>query len=279
MTHAWLSSRWVAVAAAVGIGLLANACASTQPTPSASQLVGHYWKAVELGGTPVPESGLTREPHLRFDGDGRAAGSDSCNGVSGPYTVDGSALAFGQFVATMMACPDTQAVEQAFRDALTATARWQLSGDRLELLDAAGTVVARFAAVVDDPQASGNPPPEPTPGLAGTAWQLVRFEGGDDSVLTPDDSSRYTLQFDEDGSVSARLDCNRGRGTWKSDSPGHLEFGPLASTRAMCPPGSLHDHIVKQWPYIRSYVLKDGHLFLALMADGGIYEFEPAPDR
>ena len=40
-------------------------------------------------------------------------------------------------------------------------------------------------------------------------------------------------------------------------------------------PESLHDQIVKQWGYIRSYVIKDGHLFLSLMADGGIYEFEP----
>jgi para-nitrobenzyl esterase len=43
----------------------------------------------------------------------------------------------------------------------------------------------------------------------------------------------------------------------------------------MCPPGSLHDQIVREWGYIRSYVLEDGHLFLALMADGGIYELEP----
>ena len=50
---------------------------------------------------------------------------------------------------------------------------------------------------------------------------------------------------------------------------------PLALTRAMCPPGSLHDRIVKHWPYFRSYVVQNGHLFLALMADGGIYEFEP----
>jgi para-nitrobenzyl esterase len=28
-------------------------------------------------------------------------------------------------------------------------------------------------------------------------------------------------------------------------------------------------------PNFRSYVLKDGKLFLALVADGGIYEFEP----
>ena len=43
----------------------------------------------------------------------------------------------------------------------------------------------------------------------------------------------------------------------------------------MCPPGSLHDQIVKQWPYVRSYVMRDGHLFMSLMADGGIYELEP----
>jgi len=35
--------------------------------------------------------------------------------------------------------------------------------------------------------------------------------------------------------------------------------------------------MVKQLPFVRSYVIKNGHLFLPLMADGGIYEFEPAP--
>jgi para-nitrobenzyl esterase len=43
----------------------------------------------------------------------------------------------------------------------------------------------------------------------------------------------------------------------------------------MCPPGSLHDRIVKQLPYVRSYLIKHGRLYLSLMADGGIYEFEP----
>jgi hypothetical protein len=55
----------------------------------------------------------------------------------------------------------------------------------------------------------------------------------------------------------------------------------LALTRAQCAPGSLHDQIVKQWGNTRSYVIRDGHLFLALKADGGIYEFElrrPASD-
>jgi heat shock protein HslJ len=111
--------------------------------------------------------------------------------------------------------------------------------------------------------------------LGGTTWRLVKFEGGDETILTPDDPAKYTIAFQSDGRLSARIDCNRGTGTWKSSGPPGLEFGPLALTRAMCPPGSLHDQIVKQWPYVRSYVMRDGHLFISLMADGGIYEFEP----
>ena len=111
--------------------------------------------------------------------------------------------------------------------------------------------------------------------LAGTSWQLVRFEGSDDTTLTPDDKTKYTVAFADDGGVSVQIDCNRGHGTWKSPGPSQLEFGPLALTRAMCPAAPLNDLIPKHWPYLRSYLLKDGHLFLSLMADGGIYEFEP----
>jgi heat shock protein HslJ len=112
--------------------------------------------------------------------------------------------------------------------------------------------------------------------LAGTSWHLVKFQGGDGTVLTPADGSRYEIAFGRDGALSVRLDCNRGRGTWKSSGANGLELGALAVTRAFCGPPSLHDQILKQWGNIRSYVVKDGHLFLALMADGGIYEFRPA---
>jgi heat shock protein HslJ len=125
------------------------------------------------------------------------------------------------------------------------------------------------AAASQQPPTAASPP-------AGTSWQLVRFQGGDGKELTPDDRSKYTIAFDKSGNLTARIDCNRGRGTWASTGPGNLLFSPMALTRAMCPPGSLHDQIARQWTNIRSYVLKGGHLFLSLMADGGIYEFEPA---
>ncbi len=120
--------------------------------------------------------------------------------------------------------------------------------------------------------------PTPTVHLAGigdTSWQLVKFQGGDGKVLMPEDKAKYTVAFANDGNVSVRFDCNRGRGTWILTGPNQLRFGPIALTRAVCPPGSLHDHLARQWPFVRSYAVNGGHLFLSLMADGGNYEFEP----
>ncbi|HLN96859.1 MAG TPA: META domain-containing protein [Pyrinomonadaceae bacterium] len=111
--------------------------------------------------------------------------------------------------------------------------------------------------------------------LGGTSWQLVKFQSSDEKTLTPDDKAKYTISFGTDGRVSARIDCNRGTGMWKASGPNQLQFGPLALTRAACPPGSLHDRIARDWEFVRSYVIKNGHLFLSLMADGGIYDFEP----
>ena len=115
-----------------------------------------------------------------------------------------------------------------------------------------------------------------TSNLGGTSWQLVKFRGGDDAVLTPGDKARFTIAFDKTGSVSVRIDCNRGHGTWKSAGPNQLEFGPMALTRAMCLSGDpFNDRLPKDWTHVRSYRLKGGHLFLSLKADGGTYEFEP----
>lgn len=115
--------------------------------------------------------------------------------------------------------------------------------------------------------------------LRSTPWQLVRFEGGDGTVLTPDDGSKYTIYFEADDRLSVRVDCNRGAGTWSSDGTSQVRFGPVGLTRMMCPARSLHDRVARDFEYVRTYVIEHGHLFLSLMADAGIYEYEPAsPD-
>jgi len=112
--------------------------------------------------------------------------------------------------------------------------------------------------------------------LAGTAWRLVKIMSMDDSVYEPDEPANYTLKFNEDTSAAMLADCNHGTGSWTSKSAGQLVFGPIAATMALCPPGSLSERFLAQFQWVRSYVMKEGHLFLATMADGSIIEFEPA---
>lgn len=115
--------------------------------------------------------------------------------------------------------------------------------------------------------------------LAGTQWRLVEFQSTDDDrqgVTHPSAGSLYTMWLHDDGTVTMQLNCNRATGTWSArpDSEatsGQFEFGLLAATRALCPPPSMDESIVAQSTYVRSYLLKDGRLYLSLMADGGIY--------
>lgn len=112
--------------------------------------------------------------------------------------------------------------------------------------------------------------------LEGTSWRLVQINlpaGARPAI----ERSRYTIGFGADGVLNVRFDCNRGRGSWKSTAPGQLEFGTMALTRAMCPVGSLHDELLRQWPNVHSYQLKEGRLFLTLTDDAGTIEFEPSP--
>jgi len=111
--------------------------------------------------------------------------------------------------------------------------------------------------------------------LAETSWRLVKIISMNDRIDEPGDRSLYTLAFKADGSVSMKADCNLGTGSWTSKSVGQLQFGTIAATRALCPPGSQSDNYLTQFQWVRSYVMKNNHLFLATMADGSILEFEP----
>jgi heat shock protein HslJ len=130
------------------------------------------------------------------------------------------------------------------------------------------------------------PSGRPAPTLEGTQWQLEVLTSMSDEVppARPPSPAAYTLNFQPGGRLLLRLDCNRGQSTWQagaasSDSPGRrsgsLSFGPLATTRAACPPGSLEPRLLRELPAVRSFVLENGRLHLSLMADGGIQTWAP----
>ena len=116
--------------------------------------------------------------------------------------------------------------------------------------------------------------------LAGTQWSLVQMTSMDDAQppVRPSDSGRYTLSFSADGRASMMLDCNRGNSTWTSTGNGEagsIAFGPIATTRVMCPPASIGDRLARQLADVRGYRLQNGNLHLSLMADAGILTWEP----
>jgi heat shock protein HslJ len=104
------------------------------------------WHLVELNGQAAVPRDPARRPWLRFDDSKhRVEGSGGCNRTSGPYTVKGSALHFGDLISTKMACIDTGVgrQEQMLFDALERTDRFDIQRDTLTL-QGAFVRLARF---------------------------------------------------------------------------------------------------------------------------------------
>lgn len=143
----------------------------------------------------------------------------------------------------------------------------------------AGSLLLLAACSNPAPQPSGDPGVPPAE-LAATSWQLFEIHSADPAagVIAPADPSKYQMVLAEDGTVSMTLDCNKASGTWTavaSDAgSGSFSFGPLAMTKAFCPPPSLSDQIANDAGAITSYVMTGGNLSLRL-AVGGSYVWQP----
>jgi len=137
--------KW-SIIGVVGL-LVALAGMPASPAPAADcSLVGSYWRAVAIDGSPVTVPSNPKEPHLKFSADGKVNGSTGCNRLSGSYKKDGNCLKFSKMITTKMACPQLGNLEQTFLQALRATAAMRLAGKTLELQDAGGKVVMRLEA-------------------------------------------------------------------------------------------------------------------------------------
>lgn len=120
-------------------------------------------------------------------------------------------------------------------------------------------------------------PAAAAPSLPGTRWELVEIAYNDDKVLRPASGESMTVNFFLDGKVSGMAGINRFNGTYTADKDGVLKVGPLASTRAANPPGSIADTFLKEVRSARRYLFADGMLVLQLPFDTGIVRFRKAP--
>ena len=88
-------------------------------------------------------------------------------------------------------------------------------------------------------------------------------------VPNPD---KYTLTFWNDGTFNFKADCNSGGGSYTIVGSS-IEFGPMATTMAMCPPDSLHDTYLALLGEIDTFGMVDDKLVFSLKANSGEMRF------
>ena len=118
------------------------------------------------------------------------------------------------------------------------------------------------------------PPPLAVAGdtlLTGTVWRWTETVVGD-ARIKPDAPERYTLEFDPGGMVAIRADCNRGSGSYLLTGSA-LGFGPIAMTRAMCPPGSKDTEFLRELGAVQSQQFRGDTLVLSLKTGSGSMTF------
>lgn len=135
------------MAAAAVTALALAGCATAT---SAATLENTYWKLLRARGETVTVAEGQREPHLLLQGPQRGlAGFSGCNRLGGSYGRGAAAaIHFEASLLTRSACDGAAALhEKLFLDALARATAWRIAGDRLELLDGAGAVLAGFESV------------------------------------------------------------------------------------------------------------------------------------
>lgn len=108
--------------------------------------------------------------------------------------------------------------------------------------------------------------------LVNVDWKWLGSHYSNDSLVKPTDSARYTLRFAADGSVNARVDCNRAGGQYRLEE-GKLSVEITHSTMAACEPDSLEAVFLKDMGRTDTFMLQDGKLHIDLKHDTGAMEF------
>lgn len=110
------------------------------PPSMPNPLLDTVWTLTSIGGDPALALNTVS---FSIAADLRAGGNGGCNNYFTEASVDGSALSFGPVAGTRMACaPDVMMQETRFFAALAATRGYELVGNTLKLVDAAGVPLA-----------------------------------------------------------------------------------------------------------------------------------------
>lgn len=257
-----------AVPGLAALGLIGGAAAvraqdatpdSTPDAPAVIPPIRWNLSSIDAGDDSQTPEDPTRFS-LQFFSDGHVSMTADCNVGGGSYSIDGENITIENLFTTLAFCGD-DSLDQAFTTAIQTATTWSISNDPGDLLS---------LNTGDD--GSGV---RMDPALQGVVWQWQEFLGGDDSVITPDDPGRYTIEFMDDWSVQVVADCNNGNGSAAVD--GSSIDLVIGMTRKMCAEDSFFDDYVRILDEAVEWLVSGGELYLNLPMDGGGARFAPVP--
>jgi len=259
-----LLQRCISVGGASLILLGSAACVA--PPAEESELLDTVWQLqqIQYNNDTLTTVDSPQNYTLQFLDDGTVAVQADCNRGQGPFTTtEDRQVTIGPLAITRASCgPDS--IDGEFVQRLSdATIYFLQDGDLfLDLKADAGTM--QFSAAPDITE------------LTGQVWQLQEIQYNDGKLLTAEPPENYTLEFLADGSIVAKADCNQAIGSFSTTDSREIEIGPLATTSAACPPGSIGDDYVQGLNNVAIYFFQDGNLFLDIRYDTGTMRFAPS---
>jgi len=128
------------------------------------------------------------------------------------------------------------------------------------------------------PPSTSTPLPEQAAGgtaaLQSTPWQWISHLDQATGVTSISDPQNYIVDFQLDGSVLVKADCNNATGTYIADDSGlTITMGPM--TLAACAEGSRSEQFISLLGGAANYDITDNQLRIDLFADAGNLMFIP----
>jgi len=147
-------------------------------------------------------------------------GTSGCNNYMGAAAIDGSSVSFGPLAGTLMACAETDVMdqEQLFLTLLGTIDSWEGTSEGVDLTTDGNVAIQLVAADTS---------------LAGSSWDVIALNnqsGGVQSVVIDSDPA---LIFDEESGVSGSTGCNNFFGIYSTDGE-MIEFSGLGATEMYC---------------------------------------------
>lgn len=134
----------------------------------------------------------------------------------------------------------------------------------MQLTNIAHSRLLAFTAALAVTMACDSNPLAPSD-IIGGKWRLVSIVDTGSTPTTIDDPSKYTLEFQQEGRVGVKSDCNTCGGQF-SLSGSSISIGPVTCTKVFCGDTSRDRDFTRALDTARSVSLDDNEL--TILSDG-----------